>query len=199
MLNKHLNKLTQIYFIDYKVSCSFYNLTVIKMKVTKGNIVKIDYTGKLEDGTVFDSSKNHDKPLEFEVGSGHIIEGFDKAMIGMIKGDEKEITLKPAEAYGEMNPDLLKKIPKEQFPKDAQLTVGMMLEMNSPDGMKIPVIVSEVGDKEITIDLNHPMAGKTLTFNVKLLSVRKQTKKEIEDSKKKGTDCSSECNSCSGC
>ena len=199
MLNKHLNKLTQIYFIDCKMNYSFYNLTVIKMKVTKGNIVKIDYTGKLEDGTVFDSSKSHDKPLEFEVGSGHIIEGFDKAMIGMMKEDEKEITLKPAEAYGEINPDLLKKIPKEQFPKDAEITVGMMLEMNSPDGMKIPVIVSEIGDKEITIDLNHPMAGKTLIFNIKLLSVRKQTKKEIEDAKKKGTDCSSGCSSCSGC
>ena len=181
------------------MSYSFYNLTVIKMKANKGNIVKIEYTGKLEDGTVFDSSKNHDKPLEFEVGSGHIIEGFDKAIVGMEKGDEKEITLKPAEAYGEINTELFKKIPKEQFPKDAKLSVGMMLEMSSPDGLKIPVIIKEIGDKEITIDLNHPMAGKTLIFNVKVLSVRKQTKKEIEESKKKGSDCSSECSSCSGC
>ena len=90
------------------------------MAIKKGDKVKIEYTGTLDDGTVFDSSEKHGKPLEFEVGSGQVIKGFDNAVIGMKKGQEKEFKLKPEEAYGEPNPNLIRKIPKEQIPKHKQ-------------------------------------------------------------------------------
>ncbi len=103
------------------------------MTVKKGSKVKIEYTGTLDDGTVFDSSKKAGKPLEFEAGSGLVIKGFDKAIIGMKKGEEKEIKLKPAEAYGDHNPELKKNIPKEQLPKEPEPKVGMILGIGLPD------------------------------------------------------------------
>lgn len=138
------------------------------MPVKKGDKVKVEYTGKLEDGTVFDSSEGKE-PLEFEVGSGMIIKGFDDAVTGMEKGEEKEITLKPEEAYGEPNPQLMKKVPKEQLPKEPEPKVGMMLALGTPDGKQIPARIAEIGDKEVTIDINHPLAGKTLIFKIKVV------------------------------
>ena len=141
------------------------------MSIKKGDKVKVEYEGKLEDGTVFDSSKKQGKPLEFEVGAGQIIKGFDKALIGMKKGEEKEIKLKPEEAYGERNPQLMKKIPKEQIPTDKELKKGMILALNLPNGAQMPAIITEVGDEEITLDLNHPLAGKTLIFKFKVVDI----------------------------
>ncbi|MFH1275690.1 MAG: peptidylprolyl isomerase [Candidatus Woesearchaeota archaeon] len=137
--------------------------------VKKGDKVKIEYEGKLEDGTVFDASERHGKPLEFEVGSGQVIKGFDQAVEGMKANEEKEITIKPEEGYGQPNPDLLKKIPREQLPKDQEPQAGMVLALGTPDGRKFPAIITEVNDKEITVDLNHPLAGKTLKFKVKVV------------------------------
>jgi len=141
------------------------------MPVKKGDKIKVDYTGTLEDGTVFDSSEKHGKPLEFEVGSGQIIKGFDEAVVGMEKGDEKEIKIEPAEAYGEPNPEMVKKVPKDKFPTDKEPKQGMMLVMGLPNGAKIPAKIVEVGDKEITLDLNHPLAGKTLNFKIKIVEI----------------------------
>ncbi len=138
------------------------------MSVKKGNKVKVDYTGKLEDGTIFDTSKGKG-PLEFEAGTGKVIKGFDDAIIGMEKGDEKEITLKPAEAYGEHKPELMKKVPREQLPKEPEPKPGMMLVLSLPDGRQLPARIAEVSDKEVTLDLNHPLAGKTLIFKLKLV------------------------------
>jgi len=138
------------------------------MPIKKGDKVKVHYTGKLEEGTVFDSSEGKE-PLEFEVGSGMIIKGFDDAVMGMEKGDEKEITLKPEEAYGDINPQLMKKVPKEQLPKEPEPKVGMMLALGTPDGQQIPARIAEVSDNEVTIDINHPLAGKTLIFKIKVV------------------------------
>ncbi len=141
------------------------------MKAKEGSKVKIEYEGKLDDGTVFDSSEKHGKPLEFEIGEGMVIKGFENAIIGMEKGQEKEITIKPEEAYGQHNDQLIKKIPREQLPKEPEPKKGMMLAIGTPDGKQFPATIVEVTDKEITLDLNHPLAGKTLHFKIKLVEI----------------------------
>ncbi|NOQ37691.1 peptidylprolyl isomerase [archaeon] len=141
------------------------------MPVKKGDKVKVEYTGTLEDGTVFDSSEKHGEPLEFEVGAGQMIKGFDDAVVGMEKGDEKKITLKPADAYGDPNPQLIQKVPKDKLPKGADMKAGMQLAMALPNGQQIPATITEIGDTEVTIDINHPLAGKTLNFKVKVVDV----------------------------
>lgn len=141
------------------------------MAVKKGDKVKVDYTGTLEDGTVFDSSEKHGEPLEFEVGAGQMIKGFDDAVVGMKSGDEKDITLKPEDAYGDPNPQLVKDIPREQLPKDVELKEGMMLGMTLPNGTQIPAKITEVAGSSVKIDLNHPLSGKVLKFKIKLVEV----------------------------
>lgn len=141
------------------------------MAIKKGDKVKIEYEGKLEDGTVFDSSKVHGKPLEFEVGSGKVIKGFDDGILGMEKEEEKEIKIDSKDAYGEYNPDMIKKVPREKFPKEQEPKKGMMVLMGTPNGAQMPVKIVEVSENEITLDLNHPLAGKNLIFNVKILDI----------------------------
>lgn len=139
------------------------------MPIKNGDKVKIDYEGTLNDGTIFDSSEKHGEPLEFEVGAGQIIPGFEDALIGMEKGDEKEITLQPTEAYGDHNPNLVQKIPKDQLPNEVM--EGMMLVVSLPNGVQMPVKVTGVTDEFVTIDLNHPLAGKVLKFKIKIVDI----------------------------
>ena len=141
------------------------------MPVKKGDKIKVEYEGRLEDGTVFDSSKTHGAPLEFEVGGRKVIKGFDDGVLGMEVGEEKEIRIEPKDAYGDRNPELIKKVPKDQLPKEHELKPGMMLLMGMPNGAQLPVTITEVGDKEVTLDLNHPLAGKTLIFKVKVVEI----------------------------
>ena len=139
------------------------------MAVKKGDKIKVEYTGTLEDGTVFDSSEKHGQPLEFEVGAGQIIKGFDEAVIGMETGEEKEITLQPAEAYGDINPQMVQKVPRDKLPPDQDPKAGMMLMMKLQTGQQLPVKIIEVTDTEVTIDINHPLAGKVLKFKIKVV------------------------------
>lgn len=142
------------------------------MPVKKGDNIKVEYEGKLDDGTVFDSSAKHEgKPLEFEAGAGKVIKGFDEAVIGMEKDEEKEIKLAAAEAYGEPNDQLVKKIPKDQFPPNTEIKPGMVLGLKAPNGAQMPARVKEVSDSEVTLDLNHPLAGKNLTFKIKIIGI----------------------------
>ena len=138
------------------------------MPIKQGDKIKVDYTGTLEDGTVFDTSEGK-HPLEFTVGEGKIIKGFDSAVIGMEKDEEKEITIKPEEAYGDHNDQLIKKIPRDKLPKEQEPKPGMMLALKTPDGKQFPAKITEVTDKEISIDLNHPLAGKVLKFKIKIV------------------------------
>jgi FKBP-type peptidyl-prolyl cis-trans isomerase 2 len=142
------------------------------MMIKKGDTIKVDYTGTFDDGTVFDSSQSHGQPLEFKVGSGQLIAGFDNAVIGMKKDQEKQIKLQPAEAYGEHNPKMIQKVPKEHFPKEQAPKKGMMLAVGFPDGRKLPALITDVTEKEITLDFNHPMAGKVLNFRIKVVDIK---------------------------
>ena len=141
------------------------------MNVKAGDKVKIEYTGTLDDGTIFDSSEDHGRPLEFEVGAGHVIKGFDDAILGMKEGDEKQFSVSPSEAYGEHNPQLVQKVPKEIFPNDAELAPGLMFEAGLPTGEKIPAMITAIEESIVSVDLNHPLAGKTLNFKIKLTEI----------------------------
>lgn len=141
------------------------------MAVKKGDKVKVEYKGTLEDGTVFDSTEKNGEPLEFEVGSKQLIEGFEDAVIGMETGEEKEFKLVSDEAYGEYNDELVKQVPRDQLPQDKEIETGMILIMSLPNGIQIPAQIAEVTDDLVTLDLNHPLAGKDLTFKIKVLEV----------------------------
>ncbi|WP_406657099.1 peptidylprolyl isomerase [Methanolobus sp. ZRKC2] len=139
------------------------------MSIKDGDTIKIDYTGTLDDGSVFDCSDNHEKPLEFTVGAGQVIPGFEEAVRGMEEGEEKEFRIEPAEAYGEYNEELAQQVPKNVIRSDMDIQVGMMLLVKTPEGQEIPAKVTEIGDEQVTLDMNHPLAGKALNFNIKIV------------------------------
>jgi len=143
------------------------------MKVKKGDKVKVEYEGRLESGEIFDSSKHgdHSHPLEFETGAGKVIKGFDEAVIGMEKGKEKEITIDPENAYGQPNPKLIQKVLRNKLPKEPEPKEGMMLVLATGDGRQVPARITKVNNKEVTIDLNHPLAGKKLSFKIKVIGI----------------------------
>lgn len=141
------------------------------MSVKKGDKIKVEYEGRFTDGTVFDSSAEHGSPLDFTAGVGMVVPGFDSAVIGMKIGEEKEVTLTPEKAYGPSNPKAIKKVSKMNFPPGAK--AGMQIGIPLPNGEHFPATIIEVNDKEVTIDLNHPMAGKTLIFKIKLVEIVK--------------------------
>ncbi len=143
------------------------------MAIKKGDKVKVEYEGKLDSGKVFDSSKHddHSHPLEFEVGSGKVIKGFDDAVVGMDKGEEKEFSIKPEEAYGERKEQLRQEVPRTAFPEGQEPKEGMMLMLKSPQGQQFPAKIMAVSDDKITLDLNHPLAGENLNFKIKVLEV----------------------------
>ncbi|MBN1896245.1 MAG: peptidylprolyl isomerase [Candidatus Aenigmarchaeota archaeon] len=142
------------------------------MKAEKGDTVKVEYEGKLENGEIFDSTEKHNsEPLEFKIGAGQMIPGFDKAVEGMSVGETKTITLKPSEAYGDMKDYLIRDIPGESLPKNMKFEKGIMIGMTMPNGINLEAKVVAVNKKSIKVDMNHPLAGKTLTFKVKLVEV----------------------------
>jgi peptidylprolyl isomerase len=143
------------------------------MGIKQGDFVSVEYEGRLESGEIFDSSRHgdHSHPLEFEVGSGKVIRGFDEGVLGMELGEEKEIVIKPSEGYGEVNTSLYKKIPRQSFEFEEEPQKGMGLMISTPDGKQFPTKIIDVDEHTITIDLNHPLAGKTLIFKVKILAV----------------------------
>ena len=135
-----------------------------------GDTVKIHYTGTLEDGTKFDSSTGRE-PLEFALGSGQVIPGFDNAVDGMAVGDSKTVTIPPGEAYGERHEQLVQQVPKTALPDEMKPAVGMQLQSQSPEGQVMNLVVTEVAVESITVDANHPLAGQALTFAIELVEV----------------------------
>lgn len=141
------------------------------MPVKIGDKIKVDYEGKLDDGTVFDDSKKHGHPLEFEVGAKQVIKGFEEAVIGMEVNEEKEIKIQPKDAYGEENQDLMKKVPRDQLPPDQEPKVGMVLMATTPEGTQIPLRIIKVDEEGVTLNMNHPLAGKVLNFKLKVVGI----------------------------
>jgi peptidylprolyl isomerase len=135
-----------------------------------GDTVRIHYTGTLNDGSTFDSSAGRD-PLEFTLGSGQVIPGFDSGVTGMSVGEKKTINIPADDAYGQVDPDARQAVPRDQIPADIPLEIGTMLQMQAPTGQIVQVAVVEVSETEVMLDANHPLAGKDLTFELELVEI----------------------------
>ncbi|NEX22997.1 peptidylprolyl isomerase [Thiorhodococcus mannitoliphagus] len=135
-----------------------------------GDTVKIHYTGTLEDGTVFDSTNGSD-PIEFTIGDGGIIPGFETAVQGMTPGGTKTVTIAPEQAYGHYNEEMTQQVPRSAIPDDIELREGMILSAESPDGLPISFTVKAFDAAQVTIDGNHPLAGRNLTFALELVAI----------------------------
>jgi peptidylprolyl isomerase len=142
----------------------------IMQQVKSGDTVRVHYHGKLDDGSTFDSSEGRD-PLEFTVGSGQVIKGFDEAMLDMQPGEKKTVNIPVEQAYGQRNDDMMMEYPKSEFPADMKPEVGMELHMSDNMGNVFPVVIEAVNDETVILDANHPLAGKDLTFDLELVSI----------------------------
>lgn len=140
-------------------------------QVKENNTVKVNYTGKLSDGQVFDSSEGKE-PIEVTLGQGQLIPGFEKGLIDMKLNEKKTITIAKEEAYGEINEDLMQEVKKTELPQEITPEVGMGLVSKSPDGQEINLRVVEVKDESIVIDGNHPLAGKDLIFDLEVVAIK---------------------------
>tara|TARA_R110000868_G_scaffold161551_3_gene392095 strand:+ start:11284 stop:11712 length:429 start_codon:yes stop_codon:yes gene_type:complete len=138
--------------------------------VANGNTVQIHYTGTLSDGDVFDSSEGR-SPLEFTVGSGQVIPGFDTGVMGMNVGEKKTFTIPCAEAYGVSDPRMVQDVPRSEMPADMQIEVGMRLSASGPDGRELQLVVVDVSDDVVRLDANHPLAGEDLTFAIEVVAI----------------------------
>jgi peptidylprolyl isomerase len=136
--------------------------------VKAGDTISVQYTGKFEDGSVFDSSEGK-QPLKFTVGKGQLIKGFDNAVVGMLKGDKKTVTIPPEEGYGPYMEDRVIDMPKDNVPEGMDVKVDMMVQLNDQAGNPIPARVVEITDKAVKLDLNNPLAGKTLMFDIEVV------------------------------
>ncbi len=138
--------------------------------VKSGNKIKIHYHGRLSDGAVFDSSKGR-APLEFTVGSGSVIGGFDEGVKGMVVGEKKTIEIPFQEAYGPEDPSMIMKFPHDRLPEGLQPEIGMQLNVNNTSGEHFPVVVTEINADFIVLNANHPLAGKDLIFDLELVEI----------------------------
>jgi FKBP-type peptidyl-prolyl cis-trans isomerase 2 len=136
----------------------------------EGDTVKVHYTGKLEDGTVFDTS-GEGTPIEFTIGDGQIIPGFEKTVVGMEPGETKTARFPPEEAYGQRRDDMTLTVDREQFPEEIKPEPGQQLQVQQPNGRAAVVIVSDVTESTVTLDANHPLAGQPLTFEIQLVEI----------------------------
>jgi len=143
------------------------------MKVENGQYVQVHYRGTLSDGTEFDNSRRRKQPLSFRVGSGRMISGFNDAVVGMTEGQVKTVTLKPTDAYGDRNPKALQSVPKKAFGPDFEFEVGSAVQGNGPRGPFLAKIHA-LEEEKVVLDLNHPLAGEKLNFEIELITVKSE-------------------------
>jgi FKBP-type peptidyl-prolyl cis-trans isomerase 2 len=136
----------------------------------QGDTVHVHYTGKLDDGSVFDSSRNRD-PIEFTVGRGQVISGLETAVVGLAEGEKAEAQVPPEAAFGEHSNELVIRVQNDSLPKGVTPALGQRFEMTTNDGYKIPVRVTDLKDDAVVVDANHPLAGKELTFDLELVRI----------------------------
>lgn len=146
-------------------------------KVENGKFVSVDYEGRLESGEVFDSSQDN-QPLELQVGSGQIIKGFEDALRGMSLREKKTFTLNPDEAYGHRDENQLHTFSRSEVPEEMNPQVGDMIGLQTPDGQQIPATIAEADEEKVVVDLNHPLAGKELTFDVEVVGINDEPTQE---------------------
>lgn len=140
------------------------------MEVKTGHNVHVHYRGTFADGTIFDESRSRGQTLNFVVGSGKMIPGFDNAVVGMTEGQVKNVTITPEEGYGQPNPDAFQTVPKQQFGNDFDFVLDGLIKGNGPRGPFVARI-HEIQDESVVLDFNHPLAGKEISFEIELVSV----------------------------
>lgn len=146
-------------------------------KAKEGDTVHVHYTGKLKDGTVFDTSEERE-PLSFKIGEERVIPGFEKAVVGMEPGDTKTEELPPEQAYGEHREDMVMELERDQLPDNLEPKVGQQLQLRMQNGQEVPVVITELGEESVTIDANHPLAGKDLVFEIELVEIGEDSEEE---------------------
>lgn len=163
------------------------------VKVAKDMFVSVEYTGTLANGEVFDTSTGR-RPLEIQMGAGQLIKGFEQALEGMTLNEKKKFTLEPEDAYGERDESLTHAFARADVPPDMDPQVGQTVGLHDEHGQQIPATIVEVTDESITVDLNHPMAGKALTFDIEVVGISESPTQEPDDCGSGcGCDCSSGC------
>ena len=140
-------------------------------KAKSGDTVQVHYTGKLDDGTEFESSEGH-QPLEFALGEGKVMPGIENAVEGMAVGDSKSVKVEPEEAYGRRHEQLVQEVPRAQLPDNMKPEVGMQLQAEGQDGKPIRLVVTDVSNEVVTVDANHPLAGHSLNFDLELVDIK---------------------------
>jgi peptidylprolyl isomerase len=158
-------------------------------KVEKDLYVSVDYTGTLQNGEVFDSSQGG-QPLEVQMGVGQLIEGFERELMGMSLNDKKKFTLSPEDAYGQRDDSLTREFARADFPPEIEPRVGMTIALQTPEGRQMPAQITHLDDKKLSVDLNHPLAGESLTFEIEVVGIsRTQTQPNA------GCGCGCDCSS----
>tara|TARA_Y100001937_G_C7123244_1_gene333672 strand:- start:1656 stop:2150 length:495 start_codon:yes stop_codon:yes gene_type:complete len=160
------------------------NTTTTEETITtasEGTNATVHYRGTLEDGSEFDNSRTRGEPITFTVGSGQMIPGFNDAVNGMTVGENKTVTLTPDQAYGDVNPEAQTTFPKSGFPADLELVEGMPVPLRTPDGRTLVGRLTEQQEETVTIDLNHPLAGQTLQFEIELVEVTTTTNPSTDE------------------
>jgi peptidylprolyl isomerase len=163
--------------IRVHLTCIFYSPLFqekLMRKVENGDMVKVCYTGKLEDGKVFDKTESC-QPMEFKVGAGEVIPGFESAVLGMAQQEKKTFTISPDDAYGVRDERLKRTILRSNFPTDFTPQVGDIIALSTPKGEQLPAVIDQMDDENITIDFNHPLAGKSLTFELEVAEINGQS------------------------
>lgn len=162
-------------------------------KVENGLFVSVDYRGTLENGEMFDSSQGR-QPLEVEMGAGSTVKGFEEALMGMVLNEKKTFTLAPEDAYGQRNDELTHTFARSELPPEADPKVGDMLNLTTTDGQQFPARIAQTDEENVVVDLNHPLAGESLTFDVEVVGISK-TRTQAPMGCGSGCDCSSDgCN-----
>jgi peptidylprolyl isomerase len=156
-------------------------------KVENGLFVSVDYKGTLQSGQVFDTSEGH-QPLEILMGAGQMIKGFEEQLMGMALNERKVFTVAPDDAYGQRNADLMHSVPRSEIPPDMNMQVGMIVGLTTPEGRQVPARIAQMDDTQLTLDLNHPLAGESLTFEIEVVGISSAATQESMS-----CDCGSEC------
>jgi FKBP-type peptidyl-prolyl cis-trans isomerase SlyD len=157
------------------------------MKIGENTAAAINYTLYLEDGSIADSSEGQE-PLNFLFGYDNIIPGLEDALEGLQKGDKKTVVVAPDEAYGEFQKEAFQEVSRADFPEDVELEVGMQLALVDEEGYHVPALIDKISDDTITMNFNHPLAGRTLKFEVEVIDVREATEEELEHGHVHGLD-----------
>lgn len=140
-------------------------------KAVKGDTVKVHYTGTLDDGSIFDSSRERGETLEFTIGKGQLIPGFEKAVEGMAVGESVKVDIPSNEAYGPHNDQAVRRVERDKLPPQIKPEIGERIMMRAPDGGMMPMTITAVDEKTVTLDGNHPLAGKNLTFEIEVVEI----------------------------